>query len=189
MKRVLALVVALAVCVSGAFALADVGTEDSGSDAATASAEAEASYEYEAGHEQLSNFDIVDEYEAVYSVGLAADLPEATYTVTGRQTTICGTSWDIAVEDVVGADLGTIQSELLEAGDYDESLSVTLEDAAQWESELGEAGTYQLSWYMRGHKYDAYCGTRTDDGQYADKYLGTVVFPADEFYYAVEKVA
>ena len=79
-----------------------------------------------------------------------------------------------------------------------DSIGYKLTDTATiYKGEYGckftEPGRYDLSWYMRGHRYIAQCGakvisTGSDHGQFSYYTLGTITYPTSETAFDISRV-
>lgn len=210
MKRVMAMILSLILCFSGTSALADnaenadylveEGTSENDSTVDIRDIQEGVSprillgYEYVPGHEQLTNHEIIRKYAYIYGTSIiftAGSNP--TYTVTVRKQLTKEAEWTLNIKAEAGFDIKAVQVALAAEGGYKQTDTATLEVGVQWNVDFDEPGTYDLAWYMRGHKYDAYCGARyvstdANDGKYLDKYVGTVIFPTQEIAFESVKV-
>lgn len=202
MKRIVATILALILCVSSTYALAEdtassvvpinsaVSEQNSIVDCEENQEELSPrillGYRYVPGHEQLTNFQIVRLYAYIYGTSISfTSGVSPSYTVTVRHQTTETTTWNLSVEGSAEFDIRAVKAALAAEGGYSESETASLEVGVEWDLDFTGPGMYDLTWYMRGHQYDAYCGatyisTDGNDGKYLDKYVGTVVFPTTE---------
>lgn len=143
-------------------------------------------YEYVPGYEQIKNRKI--EYMYAYLWGTSINFVEGaspTYKVMTRRQTVKETSWGLTGELEGEFNIAAVKANLRAAGDYEEVDIAVIEVGEEWNCDFTEPKLYDLTWYMRGHKYTAYCGgkyisTDGNDGKFTLVNIGQVIFPTKE---------
>ncbi|MBM7685916.1 hypothetical protein [Defluviitalea raffinosedens] len=151
-------------------------------------------YEYVPGYEKIANKSINYTYGYIYGTSVQFTKGASpTYTLTVTKKTTKSTTWNISGNLEGSFDIKAVKSKIQVAGGYASSETAEITKGETWNCGFTETGLYDLTWYMRGHKYDAFCGakirsTGADDGKFTTYYLGTVTFPTDEIHFDVTKV-
>lgn len=143
-------------------------------------------YEYVDGYEEIRNRQI--EYYYAYLWGTSVKFSEGvspSYKITTRRQVTKETSWELSGTAEASFDIKAVKTKLLASGNYKSTNTAVLEVGEEWDCEFTEPKLYNLTWYMRGHKYNAYCGAKyisTDgnDGKFTLLYIGDVIFPTEE---------
>lgn len=78
------------------------------------------------------------------------------------------------------------------SGGYSSSATATVSKGQTWSCNFTTPGLYDLSWYMRAHRYPVYgkakiLSTGSDHGTITSVTLGTITFPVDEIHFDVTK--
>lgn len=112
------------------------------------------------------------------------------YRLNTTETVTKSTSWSI------GGSFGTNDKAKIQAdisASYGRTKTATIERGEEWSCGFTEPGTYNLTWYMRGHKYNLYADLRwidtgVNDGKITNEYIGDIYLPTTEITLNVRKV-
>ena len=151
-------------------------------------------YEYVPGYERLIGQEI--DYTYAYVYGSSIEFVEGvspTYTFYTTVSKTQGAAWNVSASLEGEFDLEVAKAKLLASGGYNENETIVIEAGQSWECQYTQAGFYDITWYMRGHKYIAQCGTKliatgVNDGEFYYKMLGTVTFPRTELHVDIKLV-
>jgi hypothetical protein len=114
--------------------------------------------------------------------------PSYTLTTTAQRT--CGISFNIASSLTVDA----VEIKSTISSSYTKTATITLSKGETWSCGFTEPGTYNLTWYMRGHNYKMYADVRwictdSSDGTIHYEYIGSFTKPTTEITFSVMKVS
>lgn len=151
-------------------------------------------YRYEPGYERLVDRSFVHQYAYIY--GTSVDFVEGTlpeYKLDVTRSISKDTLWDISGNLSGEFNLSKVKAKLALSGGYSETNTATITVGETWKCGLITPGTYELAWYMRGHKFYAQCGativsTGADHGNFTYYNLGPVIFPSNEVHFSVTRV-
>lgn len=151
-------------------------------------------YDYVPGYERLANMTIVHELAYIYGTSIKYSKganPE--YTLSTTKKTTKSTSWNVSGSLSGAFDIKAVKANLAASGGYSTSKTAEVTKGETWKCSFTEAGTYNLTWYMRGHQYSCQCGAKyisndSNDGRFTYYNLGTVTFPTDEITFEITKV-
>lgn len=137
----------------------------------------------------LANRSIVHELAYIYGTSVSfvkGANPSYQLQVT-RSTT---KSHQINVSYSAKFDIKVVENEI--KGGYQFTNTATVTRGETYACSFTDPGLYDLSWYMRGHRYNIfgqcrYVTTDTDNGQIKEAYLGSVVFPTNEVHFDIRK--
>lgn len=152
-------------------------------------------YQYVEGYERLIGKTVDYVYDYVYATSTRFVQGAAvSYTLTTTKEKTKTSAWNINGNLSGEFDIKMVQAEIAASGGYEETDTVTITVGEEWNCEFTEPGLYELTWYMRGHRYYAQCGatiisTGTDHGKFAYCTLGLVTFPTDEVHFDVTRVS
>lgn len=151
-------------------------------------------YNYVPGYEELKNRTYVHEYAYIWGTSVNFDEGASPYyKVSTRRWTTEENEWNIRVQGSGDFDIKAVKANLQIEGGYRNTEIASIEVNEEWYCEFDSPGLYELTWYMRGHKYDAYCGgeyitTDMNDGRFTKVYLGTVTFATKEIHFDISKI-
>lgn len=174
------------------------GTSIWGNDATNGTAEVSPAvilgYKYVEGYESLSGFQYVYDYKYLYGTSISyVGGASPTYTLTVNVTKSSSSTWNLNGDISGEGDIKALKAKLRFFGGYGETETVTISAGQSWSCGFNQPGTYNLTWYARGHSYYAFCGailisTDMNDGNFEDKHLvGQVVFPTQEIHFDVSR--
>lgn len=150
-------------------------------------------YKYVEGYEQIRNKSV--EYMYAYLWGTSINFVQGaspTYKITTRRTVTKGTDWELSGEAEASFNIKAVKTKLVASGNYKSTDTAVLEVGEEWNCGFTDAKLYDLAWYMRGHKYNAYCGakyvsTDSNDGKFTLLYIGDVIFPTEEVHLEISE--
>jgi len=151
-------------------------------------------YEYVPEKERLLNKRIIREMAYIYGTSVKyceGASPNYTLNVTKSKTKT--TEWNVSGKISGEFDISVVKTKLEASGGYKSSETATITLGETWNCGFTIPGTYDLTWYMRGHQYDCQCGvkyisTDSNDGRFTHYNLGTAIFPTDEITFEVTRV-
>lgn len=150
-------------------------------------------YKYVPGYERLVNLSYIYAYSRIYGTSIhyiAGTIP--TYTLTVTSETTKATTWNVSGNFEGGFDIKAVKAKLTVAGGYSSTNTAKVSAGETWNCGFTTPGTYNLTWYMRGHSYNAQCGvevisTGSDNGDFRYYNLGRVIFPTKEIHFDVSR--
>lgn len=146
-------------------------------------------YQYD-NSARLQNFDQLNRYARIS--GTAITIPAgstAEYVKSSSGSVTKETAWGVSAQ--ANFSIKLVEAEV--RGNYDHKTTASTTSAEQWTVNLTQPGTYNITWYMIGHKYGVWGNckfTTTDqnDGKIMDTLLGYVTFPTKEVHMDIAKV-
>lgn len=158
-------------------------------------------YEYVPGYER--NLEVASEpqkydirFSYIYGTTITFDAgsaPEYTLNVTRSTTEEAKLDFNDTNDNIAGIqDLKLIEEKLADSIGYKLTGTATIYKG-EYGCKFTEPGRYDLSWYMRGHRYIAQCGakvisTGSDHGQFSYYTLGTITYPTSETAFDISRV-
>lgn len=109
------------------------------------------------------------------------DGAEPTYTLKVSREETKETSWTVGAK--AKFNIKVVETEV--QGSYSSKDTATIYKGETWDCKFTKPGSYDLTWYMRGHHYPVYgkakiVSTGSDNGDVTTVKLGTVTFPTEE---------
>lgn len=156
-------------------------------------------YEYVPGYErnlempsESQKYDIRFAY--IYGTTVTFDAGSAPqYTLTVTRSTTEGIDFLVDGEVEGAVDISAVKSKLAASLGYKTTNTATVYRGETYSCNLTQPGRYDLSWYMRGHRYIAQCGakvisTDSDHGRFTYCTLGTITYPTNEVAFDVSRI-
>lgn len=145
---------------------------------------------YVSGTGKLTDLEIIKCMARIYGTSITyVEGADPTYTLTTTESKEESSTW--AAGAGLNADLKIIKLDV--KGDYNNKETATITKGESWATNFNKPGTYELTWYMRGHKYyitgDVDC--YNSDGCYLDRKedlrIGAVLFPTTEIHFDISR--
>ncbi|WP_113674310.1 hypothetical protein [Vallitalea guaymasensis] len=146
--------------------------------------------DYISGTGKLTELEILHFMARIYGTSITyVEGADPTYTLTVTRSKTESSSWSVG--GGLGADLKMIKLDV--SGDYKNEETATITKGESWATNFTKPGTYELTWYMRGHRYyitgdvDCYKSDGSYLGSRSDVRLGAVLFPTDEIHFDITR--
>ncbi len=102
------------------------------------------------------------------------------------------TEWNVSGKLSGEFNIKAVKMKLEGSKGYSSTETAEISRGETWDCGFTIPGTYNLAWYMRGHRYTCQCGakyisTDSNDGKFTYYDLGTVVFPTEEITFEVTR--
>ncbi|QUI25936.1 hypothetical protein HZI73_26345 (plasmid) [Vallitalea pronyensis] len=146
---------------------------------------------YVSGTGNLTDFTILHKMARIYGTSVtfvAGASPQ--YTLKVDQSETQSSTWN--VEPSLGGTIKVVKIDV--KGGYSNTDTATISKGETWNTNFTDPGTYELTWYMRGHRYfiEGDVMIYRADGTFLerqnDKLIGGVLFPTKEIHFDVSKL-